>query len=487
MKSWAKVFLSCLLLCSPASFSQSWNSFQSFRPFRSNYVVRTSQPAPYPEDTSGAAVAFKFNEYWDNFTGITTGTGNSFNTAGTDHTLDFGTSNVAIRIVAKWTTPGTNQVMITTNASEGNGWFWMFWTGGNALRVTFKADDGTTVFHDWTDAYTVATDGLVHQYDVSLDRAANLTLKIDNVVIGTEDATGLAGKTISSNGKTGIGGEEDSLEFKGTIYEIAIATGVTSFSSGGPGSGVNPYNYLSDSETGMLAHWKMDQSASPIVDSKSSISLAEHGSPTYSVAGAGNIANIYDAIGGIKLSVTGVPTYNVSVSGTYALTTPGITVSNGNFLASTDSDIITATTIGTSDFGFALVFSAASYVNGSIIFSIGDYAGTGKGITFYFATGDEIEWFGKTEDNVNVVDSVSIGAGAFDGNPHLLVVLFDRDANTKVYLDGVLKGTSTDILNSTGKTIASYGLGFGDEPNGASTGATVTLDFFKMFLNANYP
>lgn len=167
-------------------------------------------------------------------------------------------------------------------------------------------------------------------------------------------------------------------------------------------------------EPNVVAQWKLNESASPLIDTVSGISLAEIGSPTYSVTAAG----------------------------AFSALSPGITIGSGTT-------------------GFISSAPVASLAPGLLSFTIEFwYKGTSTGTRGIFDTsndggsatgGIEVYWTGTATLHVDayenagssILTSIDLsGTNINDGNLHKIRASFNRATNATFYLDGVSQGIS---------------------------------------------
>ena len=398
------------------------------------------------------AAQWKFDDGWYNFTGITlSGAYQEFRRLDTaTPELDVGASeNIIIEFTASKVSTSGLAYLFTLQGNEDASWPHALgiicYANGTSINFVFTSDDGTYVGGGISGA--IPTDGQTHIYRFVVDRATSkINVFIDNTLVGFFDASSVAGKGITSRGFR-LGGQYNGggANWDGTIYEctVGIAPGLVGFGDRGPGSGVSPWTYLSDSTPGLVAHWKMQESSGDITDSKSDIVLVANGAPTYSVSGAAANASIYDCTGALgdwsNFSGIGV----------------GGNGPNGYFYNGSGN---TAVEPGTGDFTIEWVGDISTADGGPLFRTLGGSGGMQIWWNSDKTVGVYIVYSDSSSDIVYFTDTVAYT----DGLPHKWRLSCARDAADGFVLkrDGVIYGAPATGLPSA-KTIASSTLWFG--------------------------
>ena len=440
--------------------------------------VNATTASALSEDITDASFALKFDEYWDNFTGITFGPGNYFKKDTATSQFDIGgNENYILEILAGMPLGyGAAGVKTLFNTIRNGGSY-------NGIECWF-ASATSFVFYHYADSgagfgttITVPDifDGTLHLISIRATRSGNFRLYFDNVAVdaGGVSMAAISGLALTDYGNIRIGvGEASTNAWEGTIYEVAFGKGVTTLGSRGPGSGVTPYDYLSDSTTGLVAHWKMNEASGDIVDSKNGITLTAVGSPTYSVAGAGKAAAIYDEINGVKLNPKYDPYnfvyqqgYNTILGGANSWLDPGINFggagTGGGFV---HTDAVSALNLAANESYTVEYFIKTQNAPGFNAFWTWVFNAARNNEAYmlgaiYLNSFTELQIWERF-DTSGVIMSFTV-PDIFDGGLHKIRVSSDRSAlvhTTTVYVDGVSCGGVTDA-DSCGDTFTSGRVG----------------------------
>ena len=408
------------------------------------------------------AAQWKFDDGWYNFTGITTGSGNYFATASPVPSADIGKGDYVITYTFSTTHgPGNLYIYSFDDLGAMRGYYGLIQPdSGFAYITTAYSDAGAA--HGVNFLYTIPfsiNTGQLHTVTIIGKRTGNEELFVDGISCGTNSLAAIynsgAGEGYDIKAGVGVLGALTPggvAAFDGTIYEWALATGVTTIGNRGPGSGVSPWTYLSDSTPGLVAHWKMQEPSGNITDSKNSVVLTANGTPTYSVSGATSNASIYDCTGALGdwsnftgIYIPGIPTY-------------------GGFRA---SGPVPSIAFGTSDF----VIEAVVRVDDT-----GGYHGICGDCNR--ATGQGWQWEatvnGRAYSKFYIMadDGTSVSANfAYpyngpnvkgDGLFHKWRLVGDRSGNVELFIDKISQGTA-DISSLDGKTLSSWWPTAGDD------------------------
>lgn len=415
----------------------------------------------YGAAESNVVAQWLFDEYWDNFTGIApnVGGGGYFRNASVTG-MDLGTSSGVLELVSQLSEGGgaigdVDYVDLDMLNASGYG-IKAYNFGHSAYRVIVTANDGTSV--TFTPSHTRLDNGQVHKWRIVFDRAGNEEIFLDNVSLGTSSLATLAGKTVPISEIT-MGATRAGANIKnGVIYEARYTVGNTSNDSGGPGSGTSPYNYGSSSSSGVKFHYKMQEASGNITSSASDATvLTVAGTPTFSKAGAGKAAAIYDEVSGIKLTYNGSYDANQAATGDYAGLSPGM--KNTSTAPTHVSAAGTASLDWTCNDGMTFEAWFKSTTN-----TAGQYwglytEGNGENANlraYYFYTGASptFAFYLISSDSTSKLWTPAVSTSVFDGNLHKLRLVVDPNGsgNGELFIDEVSQGTST-FAAFVGKTV----------------------------------
>ena len=286
---------------------------------------------------------------WSNFSGISVGNGNSFQTGAGNAAIEPGTGNFTIEWVADVTAADGCPMF---RSLGGSGGMQIWWNSGTTIGFYIVYSDASTDMVYFT-GHNYA-DGLPHKWRLSCvrDAANGLTLTRDGHAYGAA-ATGLpSAKTIASS-DVWFG----FYAYTAFIFrEFRFSKNATN-NSLGPNEMAPPYDYGSDLDPNVTAHWKFNESSGSIVDTIGSLTVPKAGSPIYGQVGPSSRP-------AIKLNAYGnTRTYNVPATGLWAGLSPGITTTNSAQFYSTTTPTSIFITDGFT-YEFEAIFPAGSVGNG---------------------------------------------------------------------------------------------------------------------------
>lgn len=215
-----------------------------------------------------------------------------------------------------------------------------------------------------------------------------------------------------------------------------------------------PFFTANGTEPNVAAQWVFDEASGDVVDEVDSVTLADAGSPTYSVAATGAFEDL----------------------------TPGITTANGNppasyfFKAGDESNL----DLLQSDFVIEFWLTFTETFNGQTLIECWDDPSTEIGWALkYNGSSDTLVFSMRSEDNTSVSVLKSI-ANLENTGPRKIRITGDRDGNVEMFLDGVSLGTSA-ITTLSAKDVLCHNIYIAsNKAQAAFSGRSGTIHEFRL-------
>ncbi len=227
-----------------------------------------------------------------------------------------------------------------------------------------------------------------------------------------------------------------------------VASGGGAFYEGSPGDAASP------SEPNVLGQWLMDEASGAIVDKVAALSCA----------------------------VTGTPTYNVLETGSFAGWSPGITYADAGTQKHLNGTPGTQFNLGAStNVTIELAFTKGAITGTRFLCSF--YTDLGGGYHLRLNSAGSVIFTLTASDLTSVAATYNLPATWSDGKPHKIRAIGDRTALlAKIYCDGLLLGTPTDLSILDGLTINGPSACIGNHPT-ASQSAGCTIWYVRVSGN----